>query len=36
MKIEDLDELKEIPNGCDEIIFDEMLFDKCSKKTMVS
>lgn len=36
IKIEDLDELKELPEDCDGIIFDECLFDKCSKKTMVS
>lgn len=36
MKIEDLDELKSIPDGCDGLIFDECLFDKCSKKTMVA
>tara|TARA_B110000046_G_scaffold34501_1_gene37355 strand:+ start:144 stop:1106 length:963 start_codon:yes stop_codon:yes gene_type:complete len=36
MKIKDLDELKDMPDGCDGIIFDECLFDKCSKKTMVS
>ena len=35
MKIEDLDELKEITEGCDGIIFDEMLSDRCAKKTMV-
>ena len=36
IKIEDLDELKDMPYDCDGIIFDECLFDKCSKKTMVS
>ena len=36
MKIEDLDELKHMPPGCDGIVFDECLFDKCCKKTMVS
>ena len=36
MKIEDLDELKSIPQDCDGLVFDEMLFDKCCKKTMVS
>jgi len=36
MKLEDLDELKNIPWDCDGLIFDEMLFDKCCKKTMVS
>jgi len=34
-KIEDLDELKELPEGTDGIIFDEQLFDKCPKKTMI-
>lgn len=36
MKVEDLDELKHLPDGCDGIIFDECLFNMCSKKTMVS
>lgn len=36
IKIEDLDELKDMPDDCDGIIFDECLFDKCSKKTMIS
>lgn len=36
MKIEELDELKNIPKNCDGIIFDGCLFDKYSKQTMVS
>lgn len=35
-KIEDLDELKDMPPDTECIIFDECLFDRCSKKTMVS
>ena len=34
-KIEDLDELKDLPVDCYGIIFDELIFDKCCKKTMV-
>ena len=34
-KIEDLDELNDMPTDTDGIIFDECLFGNCSKKTMV-
>jgi len=35
-KVEDLDELKSLPEDTQCIVFDECLFDKCSKKTQVS
>jgi len=34
-KFEDLDELKDMPPDTDGLIFDEQLFDKCPKKTMI-
>jgi hypothetical protein len=33
--IEDIDELKGVPADCDGLVFDEMLFDLCAKKTQV-
>ena len=33
--IEDIDELKGVPADCDGLVFDEMLFDFCAKKTQV-
>lgn len=33
--IEDIDQLKGIPHDCDGLVFDEMLFDFCAKKTQV-
>ena len=36
MKIGDLDELKDMSQGCDGIICDEFFLDKCAKKTMVA
>lgn len=33
--IEDIDELKGVPADCDGLVFDEMLFDLCPKKTQV-
>lgn len=33
--INDIDDLKSLPDDCDGLVFDEMLFDKCAKKTQV-
>jgi len=34
--VEELDKLKYLPRGTECIVFDEILFDQCSKKTMVA
>lgn len=35
VKVEDLDGLKNLPDDCDGLVFDEMIFDKCARNTQV-
>jgi hypothetical protein len=36
IKVEDIDNLKNLPSDCDGLVFDEYIFDKCCQKTQVS